>query len=188
MEASDAREHLEMIEKIIAASSRKLEVGGEFFVAWGLYGTVVNVVSYLVFAGRIPSAAFWWVMPALAGAIAFTIVRSRYYRRVGTRMSLLQREYLNVLWLTISVSFLACLLGFNIFNHIAQSAVWSVGESLVLLYIGMHGNRRAQIGGILLLASLALANFIPQYDGLFLAGGALFGYAGFGVADMLSSE
>jgi hypothetical protein len=188
MDASEAREHLEMVEKIIAASSTKLEAGGEFFVVWGLAGAAVDVIDSLVWSRRVSPQFMWLGLAVLGLAMAFSIVRGRAYRKIVGRMSLLQREYFNVLWLAMSIAFLANALGFNLFGFVGIMAIWSIFEVIVLLYIGMHGNRRALIGGLVLIISVALANFVPQYSGYILAAGVLVGYAGFGAADLLARE
>lgn len=188
MDASEAREHIAMVERIIAASSRKLETGGEFFVVWGIAGALMDVVVTRVLAGLLPVAAMWINALLIVAAIVFTVMRSRYYKRCGVTMSLLQREYLNVLWLAMSLAFLSNVIGFNMFGPMAQIAMWNIVEAFVLLYIGMHGNRRAQIGAIVLIVSIALANFMTPYSGYILAAGVLFGYGGFGLADMLARE
>ncbi len=188
MNPSDARDHIAMVERIIAASSRKLEAGGEFFVAWGLAGAIMDVVLTLVLEHRLPVAAMWINAVVLVLAVAFTIIRSRFYRKTVESISLLQREYFNVLMLAIALGFVTELIGYNLFSTHAVMAMWNVVEALVLFYIGLHGNRRAQIGGIALIISIALANFNMNYSGFILAAGVLVGYGGFGVADLLARE
>ena len=188
MDASEAREHLELVEKIIAASSSKLEAGGEYFVAWGLAGAVADVIDTLVWRGRLDQAYMWLAGGALMAALAFTIIRGQSSRKYGGRMSLLQREYLNMLRLAMALAFLTNLLGFRLFGFFGLMAIWNVFEAVVVLFIGMHGNRRALIGGLILIASVACANFMPAYDGFILAAGVLFGYGGFGAADLLARE
>lgn len=189
MDASEAREHLELIERIIAASSRKLETGAEYFVAWGLAGAAFDVIDTAANSGRIPAWTLWLNFLVLALAVGFTIVRSRMagYGEKG-RMSLLQREYLNVLWLAIAIAFVTNVVGFNLFHLYGGMAVWNVVEAIVLFYIGMHGNRRAQICGIVMLVTIALANFMPANTGYILAAGPLLGWGGFGVAELLAQE
>lgn len=188
MNPTEAREHLEMVEKIIAASSRKLEVGGEFFVCWGVAGASFAVLDNFVWNGALDPSWMW--LGGLVGicAVLFTILRSRFYRTRIQNMSLLQREYLNFLWLAIAVAFITEVVGFNLFGRVGLTAIWNVVEAIVLFYIGMHGNRRALIGGIILIVSIAAANFVPQSSVLILAAGVLFGYGGFGVAELLASE
>ncbi|HET9029379.1 MAG TPA: hypothetical protein VFN49_04315 [Candidatus Aquilonibacter sp.] len=187
MNASEAREHLEMIERIISASSHKLETGAEYFVVWGLAGAAFDVVDTLAYGGRIPLGWLWVNFLILALAIGFTVVRSRTagYAEKG-RMSILQREYLNVLWLAIAVAFVTSLIGFNLFALHGSMAVWNVVEAIVLFYIGMHGNRRAQICGLVMIVTIALANFMPSNTGFILAAGPLLGWGGFGIAELLA--
>ena len=69
-----------------------------------------------------------------------------------------------MLWLTLGLAFVVDVAAFNVFTGLASAAIWSVAETIVLLYIGMHGNRRAQIAGVLV------------------------GYAGFGASEMFARE
>jgi hypothetical protein len=51
----------------------------------------------------------------------------------------------------------------------------------------MHGNRRAQIAGVLVIVSLVAANFAsPGIAGYVLGAGMLVGYAGFGASELLA--
>jgi hypothetical protein len=53
----------------------------------------------------------------------------------------------------------------------------------------MHGNRRAQIAGVLVLVSLVAANFVaPSIAGYVLAAGMLAGYSGFGLSELLARD
>ena len=123
----------------------------------------------------------------LAACAIFSVLRGRATQRVLARTSLVQREFFNVLWLTLGLAFVVDVAAFRLFPGIAGAAIWSVAEAIVLLYIGLHGNRRAQIAGVLLVVSLVVANFTaPGLTAYVLAGGMLVGYAGFGVAELLS--
>jgi hypothetical protein len=188
MNPSEAREHLEMVEKIIAASSRKLEVGGEFFICWGLAGSALDLLDHLIWNQGLGQRWYFASLPIMLAALGFSIWRGRYYRVYAQKMSFLQREYFNVLWLAIALALVTEVAGFNLFGRFGMAAIWNVVEAIVLFYIGMHGNRRATIGGIVLVVSIALANFVPQWSVLILGAGVLLGYAGFGVADLLARE
>jgi hypothetical protein len=190
VDASEAREHIEMVERIIAESSQRLKAGGEFFVVWGVIGAAIDGIVTAAEAGLVPALAFYVTYGVLivAGGI-FSFLRGRYYGEHGERMALLQREYLNVLWLTICLVFVAMVTMSNIFGTVvAKISLWSFAETIVLFYVGMHGNRRAQIGGIVMLASLITANFVLPYAGWILAAGVLVGYAGFGAAELLAGD
>ncbi|MDE2482190.1 MAG: hypothetical protein KGN02_08365 [bacterium] len=189
MDSSDAREHLEMVERIVAASSRKLEVSGEFFLVWGLASGTLDLIFQLVNDGRLPLATVWAGPLLIVAAVLYTAVRVRRFRAMpGARMTLLEREFLNVLWIALAMAFAVNLVGGHIFSQWAQAAIWSVAAAIALFYIAVHGNRRALVGGIVLLLSIAFANFSVPIAGYVLAGGMYLGYAGFGLADMLARE
>ncbi len=187
IDASQARDHIEMVDRILSQSQQRLCAGGEYFVVWGLFSGFVTALWQLIDNQVVPATALWFSGAALAAAVAFSIVRSRYYSERSQRLSLLEREYFNVLWLTLGLAFIANVAAFNIFSGWAQAAIWTFAESIVLFFIGLHGNRRALIGGIVMVVSLVAANFAsPTVAGYALAAGMVAGYAGFGIADMLA--
>jgi hypothetical protein len=190
VDASEAREHIEMVERIIAQSSRHLRVGGEFFLVWGLVGGVIDILITLALGDRISTTVFYTAYAVLiAFGIVFSAMRGRYYGTRSEQMTYLQREFLNVLWLAIALAFIANATMFRLFGSVtALMALWSFAEIIVLFYIGMHGNRRALAGGIVILASMVAANFALDAAGWILAAGVLLGYAGFGAAELLAGE
>ena len=189
IDAAQARDHIEMVERILAESQPRLCAGGEFFVVWGVAAAYITALFQLVNEGLVGSAALWSVPVLLAGCIIFSIVRGRAMRNAIARTSLVQREFFNVLWLTLGLAFVVDVAAFRIFPGLAGAAIWSVAQGIVLLYIGMHGNRRAQIAGILVVVSLVVANFVaPQVGAYVLAAGMLAGYTGFGVSELLARD
>ncbi len=189
IDARQAREHIEMVERILVESSQRLCHGAEYFIVWGIYSAAATVSWSFIRSGALPPSAVWGQVALLAAAIAFTIVRSRTKRGEEGRRSLVQREFFNMLWLTMSLAFIVNLAAFNIFSGWASAAIWSFAEAIVLLFIGLHGNRRAQICGVLVVVSIVIANFIaPQFTGFVLAAGMLAGYSGFGIAELLAGE
>jgi MFS family permease len=188
IDASQARDHLEMIDRILAESHQRLCAGGEYFVVWGAISAYVTILTNVVGHGRLPPAAMWTAPVVLLAGAVFSIVRGRLTRRVLKRSSLLQREFFNVLWLTLGMAFVADAAAFNIFTGLASAAIWSVAEAIVLLYIGMHGNRRAQIAGVLVIVSLIVANFASTSAAYVLAAGMLAGYTGFGASELFARD
>jgi hypothetical protein len=189
LDAAAAQDHLEMVKRILAESQQRLCSGGEHFVVWGIGSAYITVLFQLVHGGLLRPAAAWSVPIVIAACAAFSIIRGRQTRRVLQRGSLLQREFFNVLWLTLGLAFVVDVAVFNIFPGLASAAIWSVAEAIVLLYIGMHGNRRAQIAGVLVVVSLVVANFAsPGIAGYVLAAGMLVGYGGFGASELLARE
>jgi hypothetical protein len=189
LNAAQARDHIEMVARILEESQQRLCAGGEFFVVWGLFGAFVTLLGHFVASRALPSQALWAGLVALIAAIAFSIRRGRILRVESERGSLLQREFFNVLWITIGMGFVANLAVFNIFRGIASAAIWNFADAIVLFYIGMHGNRRAQVAGIAVVVSLVVANFTSGDVGAYvLAAGVFAGYCGFGVAELLSRD
>jgi hypothetical protein len=189
VDTTQARDHLAMVDRILAETQPRLCAGGEFFLVWGLISAYITLIFSLADRAAVPVQALWSVPAVLAAGAVFSIVRTRSLRGAVVRTSLVQREFFNVLWLTIALGFFVNIAAFRIFSGLAQAAIWSVAEAIVLLYIGMHGNRRAQIAGVLVLVSLVAANFAaPGNAAYILAAGMLAGYAGFGASELLARD
>jgi hypothetical protein len=189
MDVVKARDHLEMVDRILTEVQPRLCSGGEYFVVWGIVCAVITIVSSLVSRGKAAPSDLWLVPAVLAAAAIFSVLRRRFTQRALARGSLVQREFINVLWITLGLAFIVDVAVFRIFPGIAGAAIWSVAEAIVLLYIGMHGNRRAQLAGVLVVVSLVAANFCAEYLAAYvLAAGMLFGYAGFGVSELLAGD
>jgi len=125
---------------------------------------------------------------AFALAIVYTIIRVRGLSSHSKRMSRAQYEYLNVLWLVFGITAVASSAAFNIFSGWSAAALWTIAAAIVTAYIAIHGNRRAAVGAVILIASLVAASFMPHVPGYVLAAGMLVGYSGFGLATMLARD
>lgn len=189
IDAAQAREHIEMVDRILAESHPRLCAGGDFFVVWGVASAFITILFHLVDIGVLAARTLWAVPIVLAACVLYSVVRARGLQGTIARTSLVQREFFNVLWITLGVAFVVNVAAFRIFTGIAEAAIWTVAAAIVLLYIGMHGNRRAQIAGLLVVVSLVVANFsAPDRTAYVLAAGMLVGYAGFGLSEMLARE
>jgi hypothetical protein len=189
IDSAQAREHIEMIDRILAEVQPRLCSGGEYFVVWGVASSFVTVIGQLIIQGRLPTTAAWSIPAVLVAAAIFSVVRARATRSALGRSSIVQREFFNVLWVTVGLAFIVDVAVYRIFPDLAGAAIWSVAEAIVLLYIGMHGNRRAQVAGVLVVVSLVVANFIaPNLSGYVLAAGMLLGYGGFGLSELLARD
>ncbi|HEX4013760.1 MAG TPA: hypothetical protein VHX17_07730 [Candidatus Cybelea sp.] len=187
--APQARDHIEMVDRILAESHPRLCAGGEYFVVWGAISAFITVLPALVTHDYLPRAALWALPVVLVGGIVFSVLRGAETRSRVSRTSLVQREFFNVLWLTVGLAFVVDLAAFRIFSGLAAAAIWSVAEAIVLFFIGMHGNRRAQLGGVLVVVSLVAANFVaPSIARYVLAAGMLAGYTGFGLSELASRD
>jgi hypothetical protein len=189
IDAGEARDHIEMVDRILAETQQRLCSGGEFFVVWGAGSALVTLLFALSGQGLLRPGALWFVPVVLAACALFSILRGRSTSTIVARSSLVQREFFNVLWLTLGLALVVDIAVFRIFAGLASAAIWSVAEAIVLLYIGMHGNRRAQIAGVVVIASLIAANFVdPSIAGYVLSAGMLLGYAGFGASELLARD
>ena len=189
IDRAQARDHIEMVDRILAESQQRLCTGGEYFAVWGVGSAAMTVVGQMESQRLLPPAA-WLLLPAvLLFCVAFSVARSSWTRRRLSSSSLLQREFFNVLWLTLGLAFIVNVAAFRIFAGIASAAIWNVAAAIVLLYIGMHGNRRAQVAGVLVIVALVAANFVPTaISGYVLAAGMLVGYAGFGLSELFARD
>jgi hypothetical protein len=186
--SAQVRDHIEMVDRILARSERSLRVGGEFFFVWGIVGASVTLAAQLLLNHLIPTGALWALPVLFAFAIAFSVVRGRQLGKRSDGLPLIQREFFAVLWISLGVAFFVDALAYRIFTMWAGSAIWNVAAAIVLLFIAVHGNRRALAGAIIVLASIAAANFVPAIAGYLLAAGMLFGYAGFGLVSLASHD
>src|SRR3981081_4728524 len=99
MDTSEAREHLDIVDRVLSQTEQTVCVGGDLFVVWGFASALLDVIFQLRVDGRVGDSSF--IVPAvgLAFAIVYSIVRGRSLARSSNRMSRVQHEYLNVLWL-----------------------------------------------------------------------------------------
>ena len=188
LSAADARTHIEMVDHILARTERSLRVGGEFFLIWGLWGAAVPFAFQLI-ASHVASAAVLIALPVLlAAAVLFSVLRGRELGKRRDGLSLLQREFFSVLIVSLGVAFVVGMVGYRLFPSFASSALWNAAAAIVLFFIASHGNRRALVCGIIMIGSIAAANFLPLFAGYALAAGMFFGYAGFGFASVIARD
>lgn len=186
--AAQAREHIQMVDHILSRTERSFRVGAEFFLVWGIWGAAVTLVFQLIVSRLVPSMALAVLPIILIAAVLFSILRGRQLGRMRDGVSLLQREFFSVLSISLGVTFVVVILGYRLFPAFSGSALWNVAAAIVLFFIASHGNRRALACGIIMIASIAAANFMPAYTGYALAAGMLFGYAGFGFSSLIARD
>ncbi len=189
IEESEAREHLAMVDRIVEHTSKRLRVGAEYFVVWGIASAIMSLTWQLISDRHLPIQGIWISSAAGVLAVAFSIWRARC--DCNERLTLLEREFLAVLKVAMGVTFFVFaieIFGANLFGSTGLAAIWSFAASIVLFYIAMHGNRRASGGGIILLLSMLIANLRPEYAGYALSAGMFVGYAGFGAVELLAAS
>jgi hypothetical protein len=188
MDPSEARQHLDLVDRILTETDRSMCVIGDVFVVWGLVAAGIDVTFQLALTGRAPGWWQWLPLALIPLGIAYTIVRSIQAKNSSDRLTTVGREYLNVVWVVFGLMAVAQTAAFHLFPGWSAAALWTLAGAIITFYVGMHGNRAGMLGGIVLLASLIVASFVPAYCGWILAGGMVLGYTGFGVASMVRGD
>jgi hypothetical protein len=180
MNQPEAREHLDIVERILARSDEPACVSAFPFVVWGIAAAIMNCVAQVLVAHQAPTSVVFVAVAALLAAIILMVF---WVRRLGgaERRTLIDRTMalvFNIAWI---VALVAQVGSFNIFAQWAQAAIWSVMYGAALLFAGtLVRNRVVLAGGIVLLISVVVANFVLPYAGYVLALGDLVGMAGAG--------
>lgn len=189
MDSTEAREHLEMADRIVAASTRDLclTYGAPYFMIWGAFAALVDASAELAIHGALSQRFFLGIdITALGLAIVASAVFGAIGRSGKGSLSFVQREFLRAMGVTFALVFIAEFAP-RLFPGFSASAIWTVACAIVLFFIALHGNRRALLCGLIVLASLFAANAVHGIEGYVLAAGLLVGYAGFGVLEMLAA-
>lgn len=184
MNPSEAREHLDLVDRILTETDRSLCVIGDVFVAWGLVAAAIDVVFQLAVTGRAHGWWEWLPLVLIPAAILYTAVRSVQAKNASERMTVAGRDYLNVVWVVFGLMAVAQTAAFHLFPGWSGAALWTLAGAIITFYIALRGDRAALLGGIALIASMIVAGFVPAYCGWILAAGMLLGYSGFGIAAM----
>jgi len=182
MNAPEAREQLDVVDRVLAHAERSIRPSGMLFVLWGIVAAVVDL-TFQAISWYSTRFVWWWFAPAVilyAAAILTTIVYANRAKRCG-RLSVIEAQYLRVLYISLCAAGVAVFCA-SIFNGWADGAIWSMAFGISLVFIGIQGNRIALAGGIVLFASIIVANFVPHAVGVVLAIGMLIGYVGAGIA------
>lgn len=180
MDAREAREHLEMVDRILAkADEEPVRTIPGLIVAWGIVSAVMDAGQQFWALRAGGDAGLWATYAALALGIAYSVAVSIAMMRGDCyeRMSTLERRIgsaIGAVWFTVLVASFAQP---HVFAGWGGAAVWSMGAAIMMLMIGFGGDRRCLIGGMILLASVLAANYLtPQTPGFALAAGMILGY------------
>jgi hypothetical protein len=181
MDAREAREHLEMVDRILAkADEEPVRMVPGLIVAWGIAAAVIDAGQQLDVSHIGGNAGLWAAYAALAFGVLYSVVTSVAMMRGDCyeRMSVLERRMgttIGAVWFTVLVAAFAQP---HVFAGWGGAAVWSMGAAIMMLMIGFDGDRRGLFGGLILLASVLAANYLfPLTAGYALAAGFILGYA-----------
>lgn len=180
MDAHEAREHLEMVDRILTrADGEPIRYMPGLIVAWGFGAAAIDIGDQLMMSGAM-RAGTWLASSAFVLGVAYSIAvsialsRNRSFERMSIIESRMGR-IMGAVWFTVVVAAFAQP---HVFSGWGGAAVWSMGAAIMMLMSGFSGDRRGLIGGLILLASVLAANYLwPHGAGYVLAGGFILGYA-----------
>ncbi|MGH7736558.1 MAG: hypothetical protein ACREMP_01620 [Candidatus Tyrphobacter sp.] len=187
MDSIEAREHLEMADRILGVSTRELRLGyaGRFFVIWGLFAAWMDVSAELTLHGILQPAVTPWIdLAILIAACVLSAVCGRAGKSHERGPTVLQREFLRAMGTTFGVCFVA-MWAWRLFPGFSVAGLWSVACAVILFFVALHGNRRALVCGIVVIVSMFVASGVRGIEYYVLAAGLIVGYAGFGILETL---
>ncbi|MDQ2993007.1 MAG: hypothetical protein M3R30_09355, partial [Candidatus Eremiobacteraeota bacterium] len=177
MDPSEAREHLDLVDRILTRSDENVCLVGDIFVVWGIASALTDLIFQLIISGKIAEGWQWVSAASLICAVLYTIIRVRRGQRSLARMTLAARDYVNVLWVVFGLTAVAQVGAYHFFVGWTAPALWTLAASILTWYIALSGrNVFALIGGCVLVVSLIAASYVAL-PGYVLAGGMLLGYA-----------
>lgn len=181
MDAREAREHIEMVDRILTrAENEPVRIIPGLVIVWGLAAAAIDAGQQMYISGAGGHVGLWLSSAALAIGIVYSIALSVRILRSGCldRVSIVERrmgQVMGAVWFTVLVAAFAQP---HVFAAWGGAAVWSMGAAIIMLIAGFGGDRRALAGGMILLASVLAANYVwPQVPGYALAAGFILGYA-----------
>ncbi|MDP9018987.1 MAG: hypothetical protein M3N19_11805 [Candidatus Eremiobacteraeota bacterium] len=182
MDSSAARDHLQMVDRILAQADDTARLSGAPFIVWGIAGGALNVVVQLVNVEQRSPNLLWISASLLVLATAFMIwfgINEKKQERRG----LLDRHIGNLFMIAWIVALISMSFGSHIFPAWAQAAIWSLMFGAAMLNAALLARSPiAFAGGAILIASILVANMSLPYAGYILAAGDFIGMAGAGLA------
>lgn len=181
MDAREARDHLEMVDRILVnAEERPVKMIPGLLVIWGLAAAIIDAGQQL-YAQHIGGnagalAADFALLTGMLCSIGVSVSmwRNHRYERISIVEQRMART-MGAVWFTVIVSAFAQPV---VFAGWGGAAVWSMGAAIMMLMAGFNGDRRGVVGGLILLASVLIANYaMPHTPGYALAAGFILGYA-----------
>ncbi len=188
MDAKEAREHLEMVDRILSeAEVPRWRPYSRLLIAMGVSAAIIEAGMQIGADGHgyaVDQAGS--VLMVLSYAYLIWIGVSA--RRKAERMAASEARFGKACWAVWMAVFIAAFAQPLIFSNWAAGAIWNLGGAIQMLMIGGFGNRWAVVGGLILAASIPVANYIPAAPGFVLAGGFVLGYVVPAIVNLLDGE
>lgn len=181
MDAREAREHLEMVDRILLnASERPVRMIPGMLIVWGIVAAVIDAGQQLYvqhIGGNAGALAADLALPIgilFSIGVSVSLFRNHRYERISVVEQRMART-MGAVWFTVIVAAFAQP---HVFAGWGGPAVWTMGAAIMMLMAGFNGDRRGVAGGLILLASVLVANYAtPNVPGYALAAGFILGYA-----------
>src|SRR6266508_6831681 len=180
MDASEARDHLQLVDGILRHADRTLHIPPSTIIAWGLFGTIVNVLHQARASGLSVPPDGWIHLPMMLLAISVSVWEAR--RRTEGRETLIDQYAGGVFCVVFIVLLLVNVTAqHTIVPAKAMALFWSAGFSMALLIVGIQASRVLLAGGAALVIASITAPLIPSwFDGILALGWAS-GFVGPGI-------
>lgn len=178
MDAHEAREHIEMVDRILDRAERKrlrFRPWASLLITFGIGAAMAEAGWQWALNGGPPTLIRIGAAIIVLGYV-YMIAASIYERRSGvcdTVEEQFKGRIIGAVWLCIIVSAFAQP---HIFSSWANAAIFNVGSAIQMMIVGFTGDRRSTAAGVVILVSLIAANIFSAYTGYILAAGMIFGY------------
>ncbi len=180
MDVREAKDHLAMVDRILARADEPACLSGAPYIIWGTVGAGTDIVTQLIVVQHGSPSLLWLSLTLIVAAVAFMIFFTVQMAR-RERRRLLDRHIGNVFMISWIVSLVVMIFAGHIFSYWAQGAIWSLMFGSAMMYAGsLARNRISFAGGVVLILSILVANLMPAYVGYALAAGFLIGMSGAG--------
>lgn len=181
MDAREAREHLEMVDRILVnAEDRPVKMIPGLLIVWGIAAAIIDAgqqiyVQHIGGNAGVLAADLALLIGILCSiGVTVSLFRNHRYERISIVEQRMART-MGAVWFTVIVAAFAQPV---VFAGWGGAAVWSMGGAIMMLMAGFNGDRRGLVGGLILLASVLIANYAtPHVPGYALAAGFILGYA-----------
>jgi len=178
MDRSEAHEHLAMVDRILENSAnRPFRPIGSMLIVWGLATAAVDAGEQVFLStGSVLFARAGLV--AIVLAILFTVCVEIAIRRNSGGLPAAEKRMVRAIYAVWLCVLCAAFSAPNVFAGWSAGGIWSLGAAITLFMSGLSGDRPSLVGGIVIAASMIVANFAtPHAPGYTLAAGMLLGYA-----------
>jgi len=181
MDATEAQDHLEMVDRILARAEGPVCLSAFPFIVWGIAGAIMNLAVQLVIVQHFTVWLYAGAAAALFTAIGLSIFWAQRLRGMERR-TLIDRQVFYAFNMAWVVAFVAQVGAPAIFSQWAQAGLWLLMYGAAMIFVGMLvRSLPTLIGGAILLAALVVANFFLPIAGFILAAGDLIGMTGAGI-------